>query len=86
MMSSHPDHPISEAGSRASEHAAQEVRRLMHELMNQLEIISGCAHLVGLHPALGTTERDDIQRILSAVGQSRALAQDLGQRLISPGQ
>jgi hypothetical protein len=48
----------------------------MHQLMNQLEIISGCAHLVGLHPALGPTERDDLQRILTAVGQ----------RLISPGQ
>jgi len=47
---------------------------------------NGCAHLVGLHPALGPTERDDLQRILTAVGQSRTLAQALGQKLISPGQ
>ncbi|MEY3631826.1 MAG: hypothetical protein RI937_24 [Pseudomonadota bacterium] len=86
MMSSDSRHSTSASNQPDSEVQAKQARQLMHQLMNQLEIISGCAHLVGLHPALGPTERDDLQRILTAVGQSRTLAQTLGQRLISPGQ
>ena len=86
MMSPDSRHSTSASNQPDSEVQAQHARQLMHQLMNQLEIISGCAHLVGLHPALGPTERDDLQRILTAVGQSRTLAQALGQRLISPGQ
>ncbi|MFM8677501.1 MAG: hypothetical protein ACKOCR_09205 [Burkholderiaceae bacterium] len=86
MMSSDYRHSTSASNQPDSEVQAQQARQLMHQLMNQLEIISGCAHLVGLHPALGPTERDDLQRILTAVGQSRTLAQALGQKLISPGQ
>ncbi|NBO81787.1 MAG: hypothetical protein EBU75_02910 [Betaproteobacteria bacterium] len=86
MMSSDSSHAISASNQPDPQPQAQQARQLMHQLMNQLEIISGCAHLVGLHPALGPTERDDLQRILMAVGHSRTLAQALGQRLISPGQ
>ena len=86
MMSSDSNPSRSASNRPDPELQGQEVRQLMHQLMNQLEIISGCAHLVGLHPALGPTERDDLQRILAAVGQSRTLAQTLGQRLISAGQ
>lgn len=86
MMSSDSRHSTSASNQPDSEVQAQQARQLMHQLMNQLEIISGCAHLVGLHPALGPTERDDLQKILTAVGQSRTLAQALGQKLISPGQ
>ena len=86
MMSSDSSHPISASSQSDPAVQAQQARQLMHQLMNQLEIISGCAHLVGLHPTLGPTERDDLQRILAAVGQSRTFAQALGQRLISPGQ
>jgi hypothetical protein len=86
MMSSDSNPSRSASNRPDPELQGQEVRQLMHQLMNQLEIISGCAHLVGLHPALGPTERDDLQRILAAVGQSRTLAQALGQRLISAGQ
>ncbi len=85
MMSPHSHPSMSASDSLDSDLQAQQARQLMHQLMNQLEIISGCAHLVGLHPALGSTERDDLQRILTAVGESRTLAQALGQRLISPG-
>ncbi len=85
-MSSHSYPSISAPNSPDPGFNTQEARQLMHQLMNQLEIISGCAHLVGLHPALGPTERADLQRILSAVGESRTLAQAFGQRLISPGQ
>lgn len=86
MMSSDSSRVISASNLPDPEPQAQHARQLMHQLMNQLEIISDCAHLVGLHPALGPTERDDLQKILTAVGQSRTLAQALGQRLISPGQ
>ena len=85
MMSSDSRHSRPASSQPDPELQAQQARQLMHQLMNQLEIISGCAHLVGLHPALGSTERDDLQRILTAVGESRTLAQGLGQRLISPG-
>jgi hypothetical protein len=52
-MSSDSSHPISASSQSDPEVQAQQARQLIHQLMNQLEIISGCAHLLGLHPALG---------------------------------
>lgn len=52
MMSSDSSRVISASNLPDPEPQAQHARQLMHQLMNQLEIISGCAHLVGLHPAL----------------------------------
>ena len=46
--------------------APHEILELIHDIHNQLEIISGSAHLIGLSPTLSARDRQDLLNIRQA--------------------
>lgn len=62
------------------------VLELIHVVHNQLEIISGSAHLIGLSPALSDRDRQDLANIQQATRTIAEITQAIRQQAFSRGQ
>ena len=57
----------------------------IHEIHKQLEIISGCAHLIDLSNQLSEKERRDLQHIHEAVHVITGLTREMHNQSLSRG-
>ena len=65
---------------------SQHVRQLIHQMLNELEIISGSAHLIGLNATLTESDRSDLERIIQSVKAIHGLTRALDDGASIPGQ
>lgn len=65
---------------------AHEVLQLIHVIHNQLEIISGSAHLLGLSPTLSDRDRQDLAHIQQATCKIADVTQAIRQQAFSRDQ
>lgn len=63
-----------------------EILELIHDIHNQLEIISGSAHLIGLGATLSARDRQDLVNIGQAVRAIAELTRSIRQKAVSPDQ
>ncbi|MBU3724135.1 MAG: hypothetical protein FGM18_01325 [Burkholderiaceae bacterium] len=63
-----------------------DILEMLHVIHNQLEIITGSAHLVGLSPALSERDRQDLLHIQQAAHAIATVTQSIRQRTFSRDQ
>ncbi len=63
-----------------------EVLELIHVIHNQLEVISGSAHLIGLSPTLSERDRQDLANIQQAAHKIAEITQAIRQQAFNRGQ
>ena len=81
-----PDIDQIRGGPMQTPSSRQDILELIHAIHNQLEIISGSAHLIGLSPALSHRDHRDLQRIQQAARTIAEITHSVQQQAFSRGQ